>query len=367
MILDSAVEAIGRTPLVRLDRIAKSQGLKCNLFGKLEFLSAGGSVKDRISKRMVEAAEQDGILIPGSSIVVEATSGNTGIGLALVCAVKGYPVIITLPEKMSLEKEETLRALGARVIRTPTGAPSESPDSNIGVAKRLCETLPNAVMLDQYKNANNPLAHEYTTGPEIIEDITNYTGPRPSSGLVDVFVAGAGTGGTITGVSRAIKKEHNSSAIMVGIDPEGSVLAQPSHLNEKKAGQSYVVEGIGYDFVPDALSREPGTVDHWVKTSDEDAFRWAKVLIQEEGLLIGGSSGSALAGAMGYLKSPVGWQECGGQEGRNAVIMLPDGIRNYMSKDWFKEIAREASAPNALDQAIAEALAERPQANGVAH
>jgi len=269
---------------------------------------------------------------------------------------------------MSLEKEATLRALGARVIRTPTEAPSESPESNIGVAKRLCKTFPDAVMLDQYKNPNNPLAHEYTTGPEIIHDITGCTDDtRPSSRLVDAFIAGAGTGGTITGVSRAIKKENNPDAIIVGIDPEGSVLAEPSNLNEQSAGQQYIVEGIGYDFVPDVLSRVIGTVDYWVKSSDDDAFRWAKALIQEEGLLVGGSSGSAMAGAMTWLKSPVGWQKCGGEEGRNVVIMLPDGIRNYMTKDWFKAIAMTASAPNALDTAIREALTERSSANGFAH
>lgn len=196
-------------------------------------MSIGGSVKDRIAKRMVEQAEKDGILIPGKSIVIEPTSGNTGecyplfgqqfglsrrtttgIGLALACAVRGYPLIITLPEKMSMEKELTMRALGAEIIRTPTEAASDSPLSNLGVAKRLKESIPNAVILDQYRNPNNPLAHELTTGPEIIAAIESL----PGNQHVDVLVAGAGTGGTITGTARALKK-HNKNCTVVGVDP----------------------------------------------------------------------------------------------------------------------------------------------------
>ncbi|KZT43111.1 cystathionine beta-synthase [Sistotremastrum suecicum HHB10207 ss-3] len=346
-ILDNALGAIGGTPLIRLDKIAKKEGLKCNLLGKVEFFSAGGSVKDRIAKRMVEEAEREGKLIPGQSVVIEPTSGNTGIGLALACAIKGYSVIITLPAKMSLEKEATLKALGAEVVRTPTEAAWDSPESHIGVAQTLQKAIPHAIILDQYRNVNNPLAHEYTTGPEIIDAIvsTPSTPSRPSSGKVDVFIAGAGTGGTVTGVSRALKRKHNPNCVVVAGDPQGSILAEPSSLNEQEAGQAYIVEGIGYDFIPDVLSREPGTVDHWIKTSDEDAFAAARLLIKQEGLLVGGSSGSALVAALAWLKTEEGWKDFGSVKGANVVVLLPDGIRNYMSKEWFLETTRAAPTP----------------------
>ncbi|KAI6126412.1 pyridoxal phosphate-dependent enzyme beta subunit [Pisolithus croceorrhizus] len=343
-ILDSALDAIGNTPLVRLDRLAQEEGLKCNLLGKVEFLSAGGSVKDRIAKAMVLAAEKDGKLIPGKSVVIEPTSGNTGIGLAMTCAIKGYPVIITMPNKMSQEKEALLRALGAEVIRTPDEEPWDSPRSHIGVAKRLQREIPYGVILDQYGNVNNPLAHEYTTGPEIISAITSTvsTPTKPSSLKVDAFVAGAGTGGTITGVSRALKKDHNPQCIVVGVDPIGSVLALPEYLNDESP-KPYVVEGIGYDFVPQVLSRDPSDVDHWVKSSDNDAFRAVQRLMVTEGLLVGGSSGSALSGALAWLKTERG-QKVAQAEGSNVVVLLPDGIRNYMSKEWFLDFALRPGA-----------------------
>lgn len=183
---------------------------------------------------------------------------------------------------------------------------------------------------------NNPLAHEYTTGPEIIASVisTPSTHTRPSSMKVDAFVAGAGTGGTITGVSRALKKTHNADCIVVGIDPIGSILAVPNSLNISGEGNSYVVEGIGYDFIPDVLSRDEADVNHWVKTCDEDAFKAVQALMRKEGLLVGGSSGSALSGALTWLKTEQG-QKVAGTEGLNVVVLLPDGIRNYMSKEWF--------------------------------
>jgi len=317
-------------------------------------MSAGGSVKDRIAKRMVEAAEKEGKLVPGKSIVIEPTSGNTGIGLAMACAIKGYSVIITMPDKMSLEKEASLRALGAEVVRTPTEAAWDSPESHIGVAQRLRDSIPNAIILDQYRNVNNPLAHEYTTGPEIIEAVTSTcaSSSRPSSGKVDVFVGGAGTGGTVTGISRAIKKTHNAEAIIVAIDPKGSILAVPEALNGENRGGFYVVEGIGYDFVPDVLSR--ADIDSWIKTGDNEAFAAARLLMREEGLLVGGSSGSALAGALKWLKSDDG-KQIGLAEGANVVVLLPDGIRNYMSKPWFLQMTMEAE-PSALAKQIKSVL-----------
>ncbi|KAJ8496046.1 hypothetical protein ONZ51_g1364 [Trametes cubensis] len=346
-IVDSALGAVGNTPLVRLDRIAKTEGFQCNLLGKLEYTSAGGSVKDRIAKRMVEEAEREGKLVPGYSVVIEPTSGNTD---------KGYSVIITMPNKMSLEKEAALRALGAEVVRTPTEAAWDSPESHIGVAKRLEQEIPGGIILDQYRNINNPLAHEYTTGPEIVEAVvsTPSSDEHPSSGKVDVLVAGAGTGGTITGISRAIKRKHNKDCIVVGVDPKGSILAYPDTLNEDGAGGQYVVEGIGYDFIPDVLSRDPADVNEWLKTADEEAFEAVRLLMRHEGLLVGGSSGSALSGALRWLHSDKG-RAIAQTKGANVVVLLPDGIRNYMSKPWFLKMALEAE-PSPLAQRIAGIL-----------
>ncbi|KAH8103997.1 cystathionine beta-synthase [Cristinia sonorae] len=374
-ILDNALGAVGNTPLVRLDKIAAQEGLQCNLLGKVEYTSAGGSVKDRIAKRMVEAAEREGKLKPGHSVVIEPTSGNTGIGLAMACAVKGYSVIITMPNKMSLEKEAALRALGAEVVRTPTEAAWDSPESHIGVAQRLQKEIPGGIILDQYRNVNNSLAHEFSTGPEIIEAVvgTPSTSTKPSSGIVDVLVAGAGTGGTITGLSRAIKKAHNPRCTVVGVDPVGSILAQPEGLNTEGEGSQYIVEGIGYDFVPDVLSREPGTVDTWLKSTDEESFEAVRKLMRLEGLLVGGSSGSSLSGALRWLKSDEG-KKIAQTKGANVVVLLPDGIRNYMSKPWFLKMALEAE-PSPLAQRISSILQQSPSvvatdvdrlANGIA-
>ncbi|KAG6334668.1 hypothetical protein ID866_4417 [Astraeus odoratus] len=339
-VLDSALDAVGNTPLIRLDRIAEEEGLKCNLLGKVEFLSVGGSVKDRIAKAMVLAAEKDGKLVPGKSVIIEPTSGNTGIGLAMTY--KGYAVIITMPNKMSREKEALLRALGAEVVRTPDEEPWDSPKSHIGVAKRLQQEIPHAIILDQYSNVNNPLAHEYTTGPEIIDAVvsTPSTPTRPSSLKVDVFIAGAGTGGTITGVSRALKKDHNPQCIVVGADPIGSVLSLTECLNDVdgEGPHPYVIEGIGYDFVPQVLSRDPADIDHWVKTGDKEAFQAVQRLMRSEGLLVGGSSGSALSAALTWFKTDQG-RKVAQTKGLNVVILLADGIRNYMSKEWFLDFA----------------------------
>jgi len=352
-ILDNALGGVGNTPLIRLDKIARANDLKCNLLGKVEFLSAGGSVKDRIAKAMVEAAEKEGKLIPGKSVVIEPTSGNTGIGLAMACAIKGYSVIITMPNKMSLEKEALLRALGAEVVRTPTEAAWDSPESHIGVAQRLQREIPCGIILDQYRNVNNPLAHEYSTGPEIIEAVvsTPSTSEKPSSLKVDAIVAGAGTGGTITGLSRAIRKAHNPDCIVVGVDPKGSILAVPDSLNQSDNGGQYVVEGIGYDFIPDVLNRKD--VDTWLKTDDEESFAAVQKLMRNEGLLVGGSSGSALSGALRWLKSDQG-RGIANTPGKNVVVILPDGIRNYMSKPWFLKLAMEGESP--LAGTIAQVL-----------
>ncbi|WWC65103.1 cystathionine beta-synthase [Kwoniella dejecticola CBS 10117] len=338
-VLSSALDAVGHTPLIKLDRIAKAEGLRCNLLGKCEFLSAGGSVKDRIAKRMVEHAEKEGVLIPGQSIVIEPTSGNTGIGLALACAIKGYQCIITLPAKMSLEKEVMLRALGAEIVRTPTEAAWDSPESHIGVARKLQKSIPGGVILDQYSNPNNPLAHYYTTYEEIMYALKTSDLPRHDIALL---VAGTGTGGTITGLGRAIRDYETSlvngeasshaRTTILAVDPEGSILGGGEPGN-------YQVEGIGYDFFPEVLDPNPPVVDKWIKTNDDEAFAATKRLIREEGLFVGGSSGSALSGTLRYLHSADG-KSIAEDEDANVVVILPDGVRNYMSKPWFLETSK---------------------------
>ncbi len=312
MIHDSILDCVGRTPLVRLSRIGRD--LPCELLGKCEFLNPGGSVKDRIGVRMLLEAEKEGRIRPGDTLI-EPTSGNTGIGLSLAAALRGYRMIITMPEKMSREKQVVLEALGAEIIRTPTEAAWDDPESHIGVAKRLQEVLPNAHILDQYGNPDNPLAHEEGTGKEILEQC---------EGRLDAVVISAGTGGTITGVARALKKERPDVRI-IGVDPEGSILAGPGEI------KPYKVEGIGYDFIPDVLDRD--LVDRWIKTNDRDSFRTARRLIRQEGLLVGGSSGSAVWAALQIAP------EFG--EGARIVIVLPDSVRNYMTKflddRWMRE------------------------------
>ncbi|OCF45695.1 cystathionine beta-synthase [Kwoniella heveanensis CBS 569] len=326
-VLNCALDAVGHTPLIKLQRIREQEGMKCNLLGKCEFFSAGGSVKDRIAKRMVEHAEKTGVLFPGQSIVIEPTSGNTGIGLALACAIKGYQCIITLPAKMSLEKEVMLRALGAEIVRTPTEAAWDSPESHIGIARKLQKSMPGAVILDQYSNPQNPLAHYFGTYEEIM------TSNLPNKSIT-VLVAGAGTGGTITGIGRAIRDNEAKRTTILAVDPEGSILGggEPG---------TYQVEGIGYDFFPEVLDPNPPVVDQWIKTNDEEAFAMTKRLIRTEGLFVGGSSGSALSGAIRYLHSSAG-QAIADDPTANVVVILPDGVRNYMSKEWFLETAKSA-------------------------
>ena len=244
-----------------------------------------------------------------------------GIGLALVGAIKGYKCIITLPEKMSPEKVAVLRALGATIIRTPTQAAFDSPESHIGVAKRLQKEIPNSHILDQYANKDNPLAHEYGTAEEIW---------KQTDGKIKAIVAGAGTGGTITGLSKGLKN-HNPDIKVIAADPFGSILALPESLNQEHANEAYKVEGIGYDFIPDVLDRK--SVDMWYKTDDRESFYYARRLIAEEGLLVGGSSGSAIAAMARGVK------ELGLGEGDMVVVILPDSIRSYLSKfaddDWL--------------------------------
>lgn len=323
--MESALENIGNSPLIRLNRIPQSLGVDCKIYAKCEFFNAGGSVKDRIALRMVEAAEKEGRIKPGYSVLIEPTSGNTGIGLALVGAIKGYRTIITLPEKMSSEKVSVLKALGAEIIRTPTSAAWDAPESHIGVARRLEKEIPGGVILDQYSNPNNPLAHEMGTAEEIVEQVSKVEGKFAA------LVAGAGTGGTITGLSRGIRKHHGQDVKIIAADPMGSILAVPASLNDEGKDKPYKVEGIGYDFIPDVLAQKE--VDTWYKTNDVDSFYWARRLIREEGLLCGGSSGSAMSACVQAIKGlNLGKDDA-------IVVILPDSIRSYLSKfvddDWL--------------------------------
>lgn len=311
-ILNSILEAIGNTPMVRLRTIGHKTG--CELLAKCEYLNAGGSIKDRIGRRMVEEAERKGRIKPGDTLI-EPTSGNTGIGMALAAAVKGYRMIITMPEKMSREKQVVLEALGAEIIRTPTEAAWDAPESHIGVAKQLQKILPNSHILDQYSNPDNPLAHYHGTGQEILDQTDN---------KVDIVVMTAGTGGTITGTARKLK-EKLPGVRVVGVDPVGSILAGPGPIG------TYKVEGIGYDFIPDVLDR--GLVDEWIKSEDRESFLMARRLIRQEGLLCGGSSGSAVWAAVEMAKKY--------GPGKRIVTVLPDSVRNYMTKfmdeAWMRE------------------------------
>lgn len=312
MIYDSILDTIGGTPVVKLNSIGKN--LACDLFVKCEYFNPGGSVKDRIGWRMVEDAEKSGRIKPGDTLI-EPTSGNTGQGMALAAAVKGYRCIITMPEKMSKEKQISLEALGAEIVRTPTEASWDDPESHIGIAKKLNKEIPNSHILDQYANPSNPSAHYDSTAQEILDDFGQD---------LDMVVMGVGTGGTITGVAKRLKEEIPNIKI-IGADPVGSILGGGTEIS------SYLVEGIGYDFFPDVLDNS--LIDEYIKTEDEESFLMARRLIKEEGLLCGGSSGTAMVAA---LKTAAHLNE-----GQKCLILLPDGIRNYMTKfpndDWMKE------------------------------
>ena len=312
MIHDNILTTIGNTPIVRINRIGNE--LDCELFSKCEFLNPGGSIKDRIGWKMVEDAEQSGRIKPGDTLI-EPTSGNTGQGIALAAAIKGYDCIITLPEKMSKEKQIALEALGAKIIRTPSEASFDSPESHIGVAKKLQKKIPNSHILDQYANPSNPEAHYHGTAQEILDVFGKD---------LHMVVMGVGTGGTITGVAKRLKEEI-PDVVIVGADPVGSILGGGTNV------EPYLIEGIGYDFFPDVLDNN--VVDKYVKTEDEESFIMARRLIKEEGLLCGGSCGSAMVAALKSAKHL--------DKNKKCLVVLPDSIRNYMTKfpndQWMKD------------------------------
>lgn len=305
------LELIGDTPLIRMDRIARH--VKPTILAKVEYFNPGGSVKDRIGIRMVEDAERRGLLRPGGTIV-EPTSGNTGVGLAMAAAIKGYHCIFVMPDKMSAEKIALLKAYGADVVITPTSVPPDSPESYYRVADRLALETPGGFQPNQYYNQANPDTHYATTGPEIW---------RQTDGKVDVFVAGVGTGGTITGVGRYLK-EQNPNITVVGADPEGSLLSGGEL-------RPYKIEGIGEDFWPGTF--DPAIIDRWVRVNDRDSFRAARRITREEGILVGGSCGSAMAAALQVAQDM--------DESTLIVVLLPDSGRSYLSKifndQWMQD------------------------------
>jgi cystathionine beta-synthase len=308
---DTILQSVGRTPLVQLRRLA--QGLEARIYVKLESLNPGGSVKDRVGIAMIAEAERRGWLRPGGT-VIEATAGNTGVGLAMVAAVKGYRCIFVLPDKMSSEKIRLLKAYGAEVVITPTNVAPDSPESYNGVADRLAREIPGAWRPNQFTNLANPEIHYRTTGPEIWEQ---------TEGRLTVFVAGVGTGGTISGVARYLK-ERNPDVKIVAADPEGSVLSGG-------APHSWKVEGIGEDFVPKTFNSQ--LVDEWVRITDAESFHTARELARREGILAGGSSGTAVAAALRFARRLTGEHLM--------VVLCADTGRNYLSKcfddDWLAE------------------------------
>lgn len=312
MIYDSIVDLIGNTPLLRLNRIAS--GLPADVVVKVEYLNPGGSVKDRIAVKMVDVAEASGLLKPGGTIV-EPTSGNTGVGLALVAQQRGYKCVFVCPDKVSMDKINVLRAYGAEVVVCPTAVDPEDPASYYSVSARLSIEIPGAWKPDQYSNPNNALSHYETTGPEIWKD---------TDGKVTHFVAGVGTGGTISGVGKYLKEVSGGRVRVIGADPEGSVYSGGT-------GRPYLVEGVGEDFWPAAFDRT--IVDEVIAVSDGDAFAMTRRLAQEEGLLVGGSCGLAVVAGLNVAKRA--------NKGDLVVVLLPDSGRGYLAKvfndDWMRK------------------------------
>jgi cystathionine beta-synthase len=342
LIADSILDSIGHTPLVRLGRLAA--GLPATVLAKVESLNPGGSVKDRIGLGIVEEAERSGRLKPGGTIV-EATSGNTGVGLAIVAALKGYKTTFVMPDKMSDEKIRLLRAYGARVVITPTAVEPEDPRSYYSVARRLATETPNAILANQYHNQANPMAHYLTTGPELWSQ---------TGGRITHFICGLGTGGTVTGTGRYLK-ERNPAVQVVGVDPVGSVLHDAFYTGVMPPAHSYKVEGIGEDFIPSTLDFR--VIDDIVQVTDTESLAMARRLVREEGIFVGGSSGSAVAGALGYVRDKALGPEA------IVVVLLPDSGDRYLSKvyndDWMREHGFGES--DRLSGCVADLLAARAE------
>lgn len=319
-VYDNILETIGNTPLVRLNSVTRD--LSCEIWAKVEFFNPGGSVKDRIGPAIIADAEASGRLKPGGTIV-EATSGNTGVGLAITAAIKGYRCIFVMPDKMSAEKIQLLRAFGARVVVTPTAVEPDDPRSYYSVANRLVAETPNAILANQYHNPMNPQAHVETTGPELWQQ---------TQGQITHFVAGMGTGGTISGVGHYLK-EQNRSVQIVGVDPIGSILFELHRSGQYTKAEGYKVEGIGEDFLPTTTDLD--VIDTIVQVDDRESFLMTRRLVREEGIFCGGSCGAAVAGAIKYAR-----EHNLGPDAR-VVVILPDSGSRYLSKvfddDWMRE------------------------------
>ena len=330
---DNVVEMIGNTPLVRLRNVA--EGIQATVLAKVEYLNPGGSVKDRIALRMVEDAEAAGILRPGGTIV-EPTSGNTGVGLALVAQLKGYKCVFVCPDKVSQDKQDVLRAYGAEVVVCPTAVAPEDPRSYYNVSDRLAREIPGAWKPNQYANPANPRSHYETTGPELW---------KQTEGRITHFVAGVGTGGTISGIGQYLKEASGGKVKVIGADPEGSVYSGGT-------GRPYLVEGVGEDFWPETYDR--GVADEIIEVSDQQSFEMTRRLAREEGLLVGGSCGMAAVAALEVARS-AGPDDV-------IVVLLPDGGRGYLSKIFNDEwMARYGFLDNSgSEPTVAEALAGKP-------
>lgn len=319
-VYDTILDAIGHTPLVRLHSVARD--VSCDVLAKVEFFNPGGSVKDRIGPTIIADAEHSGRLKPGGTIV-EATSGNTGVGLAIAAAVKGYKCIFVMPDKMSQEKIQLLRAFGARVVVTPTAVEPDDPRSYYSVARRLVEETPNAILANQYHNPINPQSHYDATGPEIW---------RQTAGRVTHFVAGMGTGGTISGVGRYLK-EQDPAVQIIGVDPIGSILYELHRSGRHMRAESYKVEGIGEDFLPGTT--DLAVIDAVVQVNDRESLLMTRRLVREEGMFVGGSCGAAVVGALKYAREHNLGPEA------VMVVLLPDSGSRYLSKvfddDWMRE------------------------------
>lgn len=312
--VNSVLEAIGNTPIVKLN--PKFTGVESEIYVKLEYLNPGGSTKDRIGNYIMQQAVKNGVIKPGGTII-EGTSGNTGVGLAMFAAIHGYKCIFTLADKQSQEKINNLRSFGAKVIVCPTNVAPEDPRSYYSVAKRLAETIPNSYYVNQYDNLWNRQTHENTTGPEIWQQ---------TNGDFDAFVAGAGTGGTITGIGLFLKSKSDKIKV-IGVDIEGSILAHYAKTGKMAEAKPYVLEGVGEDFIPQ--NYDFSVIDDWVVCSDKESFVTTRALLKHEGIYAGGSSGFAVAGAIKYAKSL--------KTPQKILVLLPDSGNRYISKIYNDE------------------------------